>query len=222
MRRLSLGRTLLGVLMVVRPPALHAQQSDSILKAQLRNGMFPPNDARGILAVLSEAEARRLPTDGIEVRVRDAVAHNVDGRRTTTTARDYLAALIEARSTIGPAASANEIELGATALALQMPIAAFRRIASARSSVGSPIPLMVAVDVVRHGVPMDSVSLPFVQLVEAHASDTEFIQLLLRVGVARAQGSSVLSAYRSGLDTIRSAHRLPQPRVRVPTGASVG
>ncbi len=54
---------------------------------------------------------------------------------------------------------------------------------------------------------MDSVGRRFVELVQVHATDTEFIELLLRVGVARAQGSSVLAAYRAGLDAIRSAHR---------------
>jgi hypothetical protein len=179
MTRLALGRSLLGVLMLLRVPALRAQQSDSILKAQLENGMYPPKDARAILAVLSDAEARRLPTDGLELRVRDGVAHNVDAGRTIGVVRGYLASLIEARRTLGPAASATELEYGATALALHMPIAAFRTIGSARSSLGGSLPL------------------------------------------ARARGSSVLSAYRLELGAIRSAHRLPQPRPRLPTGASV-
>ena len=93
--------------MVLGVSALGAQQSDSLLKAQLTNGMYPPNDARAILAVLTEAEARRLPTDGLEWRVRDGVAHNADGARTIGVVRAYLAALVESRNTLGPSASAT-------------------------------------------------------------------------------------------------------------------
>lgn len=143
----------------------------------------------------------------MRLRVRDGVAHNVDGQRTISVVRAYLAALVEARRSLGSTASATELEYGAAALDFHMPVAVLRRLGSVRSSVGTPLPLIVAVDVVRRGVPMDSVGRRFVELVQVHATDTEFIELLLRVGVARAQGSSVLAAYRAGLDAIRSAHR---------------
>ena len=220
MTRLAFGRSLVGVLMVAGVPALRAQQTDSILKAELNSGMYPANEARAILAVLADADARGLRTDGLELRVRDGVAHNADGQSTISVVSAYLAALIEARRTLGPATSAGELEYGATALDFHMPIAALRTIGSARSSIGARLPLMVAVDLVRRGVPMDSVGGPFVELVEAHASDLEFMELAIRVVHARAEGSSILSAYRSGLDAIRSAHGLP--RVQPPNGASVG
>jgi hypothetical protein len=221
MRPFAFGRSLLGVLMVVCVPALRAQQSDSILKVQLKNGMYPANDARAILAVLADAEARRLPTDGLELRVRNGVAHSVDAQRTISDVRAYLAALIEARSTLGSAASARELENGATALAYHMPVAALRRIGSARSSLGYSLPLVVAVDLVHRGVPMDSVGLHLVELLDAHVSDVELIELTASVVRARMDGTSVLDAYRSELEAIRSAHRLPKPRLHNPAGASV-
>lgn len=53
MKRFAVGRSLLGALMLVGVPAhalhaLHALQSDSILKVQLNNGMYPTADARAI------------------------------------------------------------------------------------------------------------------------------------------------------------------------------
>lgn len=121
--------------------------------------------------------------------MRDAVAHNIDGQRTIGAVYAYLAALIEARRTLGPAASARELEYGATALDLHMPIAAFRRIGPARSSLGPPLALIVAVDLVHRGVPMDWVGRHFVELVETQVTDTELLGLSLRVERARVDGS---------------------------------
>ena len=206
--------------MLVGVPALHAQQSDSILKVQLNNGMYPAADARAILAVLADAEARRLPTDGLELKVRDAVAHNVDGQRTISSVHAYLAALIEARRALGPAATARELEYWASALDLHMPIAALRRIGPARSSLGPPLALMIAVDLVHRGIPMDWVGRNFVELVDAQVTDPELFGLSLRVERARVDGASIESAYRLELEAIRSAHRLRQLPVRVPPEAT--
>ncbi len=48
MNHLALERGFLAGLLVLCAPALHAQQSDSILKAQLRNAMYPAHDAQPI------------------------------------------------------------------------------------------------------------------------------------------------------------------------------
>jgi hypothetical protein len=62
MKRLTLEPTLLFALMVLGASALGAQQSDSLLKAQLTDGRYPPNDGRAILAVLTKAPCGVTPS----------------------------------------------------------------------------------------------------------------------------------------------------------------
>jgi hypothetical protein len=61
---------------------------------------------------------------------------------------------------------------------------------------------------------MDSVGLDFVELVEAHASDTELVQLSLHMSHCQEQSDRRCCPPTGKLEAIRSAHRLPQPRSR--------
>jgi hypothetical protein len=56
-RWILLGSALVSLVSI----AAAGQGGDSLVKAQLRNGMYPPSDARRILGVLDDAERQRLP-----------------------------------------------------------------------------------------------------------------------------------------------------------------
>jgi hypothetical protein len=195
------------ILSALAAVSLSAQHPDSPPLADVVNAKYSRADAQAIVGVLSEAQAQRLPMLLLTAKVREGLAMNADGARVLATVRSYAKALGDARDALGATANPTELEAAAGALRMGLPAAALKRMRAARPSRSLSAPLVVAVDLVQRGVPVDSVSAGLVSLLGAGAGDSEFLTLQSQFAHAMMNGQQALPAYRSLLAAPRGMNQ---------------
>jgi hypothetical protein len=191
-------------------------QGDSLLKAQLRNGMYDAASGQAIARILADAEAQRFPTALLEWRIRDYAARDEAGPTVVRMTRAYFDALKQVRSTLGTSADTMELERGLTAVELGLPVSTLPKMRAARPTGSLAGVLTFTVDLVRRGVPVDFVSRDLVELLAGGASDPQLFELDATVLFAAFRGRPVLPVYESQVAKIRASEK-QGVRPRVPT-----
>ena len=191
-------------------------QGDSLLKAQLRNGMYDAASGQAIARILADAEAQRFPTALLEWRIRDYAARDAAGPTVVRMAREYFAMLTQVRSTLGTSADTMAVEAGLEAVELGLPMSTLAKMRAARPTESLAGALKVTVNLVRRAVPVDSVSIDFVEFLAGGVSYRQLIELEAAVFFAAFRHRPTLPVYETEVAKIRAGER-QRVRPREPT-----
>lgn len=114
---------------------------------------FDSLTARLLSEIFDGAAARGLPTSRLVLRALEGSARRAGGARIVKVVGEYATALAEAREALGPASTAAELDVGASALRAGLDSRTLALVRASRTTGSVEMPLMVLTDIVTRGVP---------------------------------------------------------------------
>jgi hypothetical protein len=151
-------------------PALAQQDPDPIAG-------LDPASRHAVEALLDSARAEGLPTQPLISKTQEGVSKHAPGKLIASVVRTVFLSLREARTTLGPLATRDELTAAAGALQAGIPSAAIADLRDARRGKPVTVPLVVLADLVTRGVPRDTASRAILQLWAGGAGDADFLGL---------------------------------------------
>lgn len=162
LRTVALAAGLAGLL------AAHAAAQDPRLER------LDPVTRIAVAALVDSARQGGLPTEALIDRALEGAAKQAPAPRIIVAVTTLLADLRGARAALGAAATAPELEAGASAMHLGVPPAALTRLRIVRSRQPLTIALSVMADLTARGVPADSAAAAVLALA-ASLRDDQFL-----------------------------------------------
>lgn len=155
-----------------------------------------------VVALVDSARRLRLPIEPLVDKALEGEKKGADGSRIVTAVRGLSAELREARGSLGPGASADEITAGANALHAGMPMRDLSRMRAAAQHAGRPritLPLTVATDLIARNVPVATASDVVLSLLRAGIRDSEFtlFQRNVRLDIERGADAATAAQTRA-------------------------
>ncbi len=195
--RLTRYATLLGVVLVLRPLVVRAQDrstppSQDVVSTDPR---LDPSLRAALAPILDTSRARGLPTDPLVDKALEGVSKHADQQRIVMVVRALATQLASARTALGSTASTPELVAGASALKAGVQPAELANLAGAiRGERGRSlvVPLAVLSELVARGVPADTAASTVLVLAQRGAADGELVAF--RQGVERDVAAGVLPA----------------------------
>lgn len=170
-------------------PALLAAQQEAV--DQLR-AVLPAAVAEKVIAIVTDATSRGLPSEAIANRALEATAKGQSGAEALAAAQAVAANLASARDALqsaGHVPGVSEIEAGATAKELGVDGHTISALASAAPSGRSlAVPLAVIGALVKRGLPADAALQSVLDRLQAHASDADLAAMPGEAGRLIAEG----------------------------------
>lgn len=182
-----LGRLAAVALLLVLPaPAVSQQQSPlSRLDAM----------SRYQIEVFMDSAARLgIPPEALLSKTLEGISKGAPGSRIVQVVRKQFAALREARSTLGPETSIDELNAAAGALQSGVPRSSLATLSSTREGNSLLMPLVVLSDLVSRGVPPDDASSAIINMSRRGALDSDFAGLRRGVETDILSGASPATA----------------------------
>jgi hypothetical protein len=115
-----------------------------------------PDTRAAVAALIDSARQAGLPPEALIDRALEGAAKRAPAPRIIAAVTTLLADLRSARAALGAAATAPELEAGASAIHLGVPSASLMRLRAVRSRQPLTIALSVMADLTARGVPADS------------------------------------------------------------------
>lgn len=154
--------------------------------------------------LLDSARLAGLPYGPIESKALEGASKRASGRDILAACRRVFRSLREARTALGPAASADELTVAAGALRVGgITASQLSQLAAARQSKSLTVPLMVLSDLVTRGVPRDTASQAISQLWQRGAADDDFL------GLWRSVERDIVSGTDPGVALMNRAREIP-------------
>jgi hypothetical protein len=174
---------------------------------------FDIQSRRQIQSLIDSARLENLPWNALRLKAIEGANKKYDGKRVLTVLRAYYKSLEQARGALGPLASPEEIETGASVLAAGVNIedlTNFRVVTASRSPMR---PLTYLADLIdKHNVPRNDAIDAFTKLWKDGAADSDFD------GLWRLVDQDILSGV-SPRAALQSRMRSLPPRANKPPAA---
>lgn len=192
-----LGRTTVALLVcAVAVRSARAQDPDPLVR-------LDPSVRYAVSLLLDSAAHANLPTAPIESKVLEGLSKRVHSRRILAAAKLVFESLREARTALGPSATADELSAGAGALRVGVPNAELANLARAKREKPLTVPLVVLADLVTRGVPRDTATQTIYQLWQRGAGDDDFY------GLWRGVERDIVSGMAPGVALLARAREIP-------------
>ena len=167
---------------------------------------------RQIQLLIDSARLGDLPWNKLRLKAIEGANRKIDGKRVVVVVRDYYRTLFLSKSLLGPLATADEIETGASVLAARITpedLIQFRVTTAGRSPMRALTYLADLID--KHNVPREDAVAAFARLWKDGAAESDFDDLWRAIDQDILSGSSPKAALQSGLKRIPP--RLSKPPV---------
>jgi hypothetical protein len=213
------GRQLLAALLValLALPMGRALAQHPAADSPLLSRLDPAS--RHQLETLFDSAARLgFAPDFLISKTLEGIQKGVNPRRIVEVVRRNLAAMRDARSTLGPETTKDELETAAGALYAGVSTRDLARLRDSRKGKPIILPLIVLADFVSKGVPTTDASSAIVQLSQRGAVDSDFRGLWLRVNQDIVSGIPPAAA----LDRWTREFPGRAPGARLPSGSPTG
>jgi hypothetical protein len=174
---------------------------------------FDIQSRRQIQSLIDSARAENLPWNALRLKAIEGANRKFDGKKVLAVLRAFYKSLELSRSALGPLASSEDVETGASVLAAGVSIedlANFRVVSAARSPMR---PLTYLADLIdKHNVPRNDAIEAFTKLWKDGAADADFD------GLWRLVDQDILSGV-SPRAALQSRMRSLPPRANKPPAA---
>lgn len=194
------------------PRATHAQ-SDNAARAADPLGRLADGPRYQIELLLDSARVAGLPTAPLESKALEGISKRVDGRKIVVAVRAVFRSLRDARTTLGPGATPDELNAAASALRVGLTSAELAHLARSRRDKPVTIPLVVLSDLITRGVPRDAASQTILQLWQRGAADDDFL------GLWRGVERDIVSGTDPGVALLNRAREVPPRGPPAPAAA---
>lgn len=164
--------------------------------------------------ILDSARVAGLPTNPIESKALEGISKRASGRIIVMRCREVFRSLRDARTALGRSASTDELTAGAGALRIGVPAAELAQLARSRHEKPLTVPLVVLSDLIRRGIPRDTVTQTIFQLWQKGAADDDFL------GLWRGVERDIVSGTDPGVALLNRAREVPAraPPTATPAG----
>lgn len=197
--------SLLLVAVTVSSAGAQEYQPDPLSKLDIQS-------RRQIQGLIDSARLADLPWNALRLKAVQGVSLKADSKTVVRVVREYYKSLIAAKAALGPMASPEEIETGASVLAARVSaddLAKFRVTTPGRSPTR---PLVYLADLIdKHNVPRDEAIEAFARLWKDGAADSDFDGLWRLVDQDILSGLNPRSALQSRMRSL-------PPRLSKPPG----
>lgn len=153
--------------------------------------------------LFDSARVAGLPTWPLESKALEGISKRVDGRRIVAAVRLVFRSLRDARSALGPGATADELTAAAGALRVGITPVELGHLVRTRHEKQLTVPLVVLADLVTRGVPRDTASQTIFQLWQRGAADDDFL------GLWRGVERDIVSGTDPGVALLNRAREIP-------------
>lgn len=153
--------------------------------------------------LLDSARLVGLPTHPLESKALEGISKRANGRLIVMRVREVFRTLRDARTILGPNATADELSAGAGALRVGITSAELYQMARTRREKHLTVPLVVLADLITRGVPRDTASTAILQLWQRGAADDDFL------GLWRGVERDIVSGTDPGVALMNRARELP-------------
>jgi hypothetical protein len=167
---------------------------------------------RQIQNLIDSARLADLPWTVLRLKAIEGANRKIEGRKVVSVVRDLYKSLVVSKAALGPLASAEDIETGASVLAARVSpedLAKFRVSTAGRSPMRALVYLADLID--KHNVPRDDAIDAFTRLWKDGAADSDFDGLWRLVDQDILSGVNPRSALQSRMRSL-------PPRVSKPPG----
>jgi hypothetical protein len=173
-----------------------AQDTDPLVR-------LDPGVRYAVALLLDSARQNALPTAPIESKVLEGISKRVHSRRILAAAKLVFESLRDARTALGPTATADELSAAAGALRVGVSTAELATLAKDKREKALTVPLVVLADLVTRGVPRDTASQTIFQLWQRGAGDDDFY------GLWRGVEKDIVSGTAPGVALLARAREIP-------------
>jgi hypothetical protein len=203
MNRLAMRGGLVALLAcAVAAPSLLAQGPDPLAKLDTAGQLL-------VRSLVDSARAEGLPTEPVMSKAQEGVAKHATSPAIAHAVRTVFLSLREARHTLGPSASRDELTAAAAALQAGIPASALTDLRINSHGKSIMVPLVVLADLVTRGVPRDVASHTILQLWMGGAGDADLL------GLPTAVEQDIVSGAAPGDALLNRARTIP---LRLPPG----
>ena len=161
-------------------------------------GRLDAPSRRQILTLIDSARLADLPWNALRLKAIEGANKKIDGKRVLAVIREYYKSLVLSKSVLGPKASTEDVETGASVLAAKVSredLAQFRVTTAGRSPTRALVYLADLID--KHNVPHDDAVAAFSKLWKDGAADADFDGLWRLVDQDILSGVSPRAALQS-------------------------
>lgn len=201
----------LGALLLAWP----AGAQESVLQSRLDAETYT-----GVSAVLKSAAEMGIPTQSLVSKALEGASKGASGERIVVAVKRLSGQLVLARSVLGPASTAAELDAGATALHIGVSPQQLERLRAVRPRQSLTIPLGMLADLVARGVPTDSAGAVVLALARTSMRDEDFVAFRRNVerDIALGAPPAAAASVRVNVTTRDLAAQEAMPGPRPPTG----
>lgn len=180
-------------------------------------GRLDPSTRYVVEMLMDSAHSVGLPYGPLESKALEGIAKRANGRDILVAVRRVFRALRDARTALGPSATADELTAAAGALRAGIAASELSRLATTRNGKPLTMPLVVLADLVTRGVPRDTAAFTIFQLWQRGAADDDFL------GLWRSVERDIVSGTDPGVALLNRAREIPAmgPSTVVPPAAGV-
>ncbi len=158
MKRLAGRRGLVALIaLAAAAPSLFAQGPDPLAKLDTAGRAL-------VRSLVDSARAEGLPSEPVLSKAQEGVAKHAPNPAIARAVRTVFLSLRQARNTLGPKASRDELTAAAAALQAGIPASALADLRASGHGKSITVPLVVLADLVTRGVPRDMASHTILQL----------------------------------------------------------
>jgi hypothetical protein len=179
--------------------------------AQASINRLDRESAAQIARVIDDAAAAGLPVELLRARVDEGITKGASGSRIVAAVRAYAASLGEARTALR--GDTNLVDLDAAASALRVGASAgwIGRVRAFRQTTDIATPLVVFVDLVKRGIPVDTVSAAVLAVVAAGSGNVQLQKLQSQVARESVDGRDATASLRAFLRSQPAIGTDPKP-----------
>jgi hypothetical protein len=162
-----------------------------------------PGSYQALQAIVDSARAAQLPTGALVSKVQEGLLKRAAPGTIVIVTRGLLGRLRTARATLGPAATAPELDAAAGALSAGATPAQLAALQASRGNRGVAVPFVVLADLIARGVPRDTAARALQVMTSASANDAALqafrteIERDIRSGISPA--SAVMARSRAAI-----------------------
>jgi hypothetical protein len=173
---------------------------------------FDIQSRRQIQSLIDSARLENLPWNSLRLKAIEGANKKYDGKKVLTVLRGYYKSLEQARGALGPLATPEEIETGASVLAAGVNVEDLSNFRVASASRSPMRPLTYLADLIdKHNVPRNDAIDAFTKLWKDGAADSDFDGLWRLVDQDILGGLSPRAALQSRMKSL-------PPRSKPPAG----